>query len=368
MSSTRSVKSPGPWAADASTTIPGSPLSGVPYRRTSVVTADAREGWPFDTLVDSAKFNELMYRYTTLMDIMDRQGVLGWSDQVDYAVPAIAFGSDGVLYRALLASGPTTTARDPISNPTYWQSMSAEVQPFGFKNLALSASGTSANITITADQIVVDGASGSRRLSAVSLTVAGTSVGANALDAGTIAANTWYSVWVIWNGTTTAGLMSTSAASPTLPATYTHKARVGWIRTDGTGNKHPLSFVQRGRTVQYVSTPTGNLANALPVMASGVTGGGSLTSLAVSAFVPTTAASISVTVSGSYQNNGGTVSPSASYAAGIAANASPIYLSANAAVAVGLGASTSMVLESSNIWWSATGSTYIICTGWEDNL
>jgi len=120
MSSTRSVKSPGPWAADATTTIPGSPLSGVPYRRTSVVTADAREGWPFDTLVDSAEFNELLYRYTTLVDIMDRQGVLGWSDQVDYAVPAIAFGSDGLLYKALLASGPTTTARDPISNPTYW--------------------------------------------------------------------------------------------------------------------------------------------------------------------------------------------------------------------------------------------------------
>lgn len=120
MSSTRSVKSPGVWAADATTTIPGSPLSGVAYRRTSVVSADAREGWPFDTLVDSAEFNELLYRYATLIDIMDRQGVLGWSDQVDYTTTALVFGSDGVLYKSLLASGPTTTARDPISNPTYW--------------------------------------------------------------------------------------------------------------------------------------------------------------------------------------------------------------------------------------------------------
>lgn len=125
MSSTRSVKSPGVWAADATTTIPGSPLSGVAYRRTSVVTADARGGWPFDTLVDSAEFNELLYRYTSLTDIMDRQGVLGWSDQVDYAVPAIVFGSDGVLYKSLGTSGPTTTARDPISNPAYWSPIGA---------------------------------------------------------------------------------------------------------------------------------------------------------------------------------------------------------------------------------------------------
>lgn len=126
MSSTRSIKSPGPWAADASTTIPGSPLSGVPYRRTTVTGTDAREGWPFDSLVDSAEFNELLYRYTTLVDIMDKQGVLGWSDQVDYVVPAVAFGSDGVLYKAVAASGPTTTARDPISNPAYWQALSTQ--------------------------------------------------------------------------------------------------------------------------------------------------------------------------------------------------------------------------------------------------
>ena len=120
-----------------------------------------------------------------------------------------------------------------------------------FKKLALSANGTSANVTVTADEIVVQSSSNQyKTLRAVSLTIAGTTTGANALDAGTIAANTWYSVWVMWNGTATAGILSTSATAPTLSSGYTHKARVGWIRTDGTANKYPLAFKQFGRRVQ----------------------------------------------------------------------------------------------------------------------
>lgn len=128
MSSTRSVKSPGVWGADASTSIPASPLAGVSYRNTGITPGQTRGGWPFDTLVDSAKFNEMLYRYTSLLDAIDRQGVLGWSDQVDYTVPALAWGSDGALYRCLLASGPSSTARDPVSAPAgYWD----QVTPAG---------------------------------------------------------------------------------------------------------------------------------------------------------------------------------------------------------------------------------------------
>lgn len=128
MSSTRSVKSPGVWGADASTSIPASPLAGVSYRNTGITSGQTRGGWPFDTLVDSAKFNEMLYRYTSLLDVLDRQGVLGWSDQVDYAVPALAWGSDGAMYRCLLASGPSSTVRDPVSAPAgYWE----QVTPAG---------------------------------------------------------------------------------------------------------------------------------------------------------------------------------------------------------------------------------------------
>jgi len=125
---------------------------------------------------------------------------------------------------------------------------SASIQG-SFKNLQASATGLSANVTVTADEITVENASNAyQTLRAVNLIIAGTASGAaNGLDAGALAISTWYSVWVIWNGVTTAGLLSLSATAPTLPAGYTHKARVGWIRTDGTANKYPLGFKQYGR-------------------------------------------------------------------------------------------------------------------------
>lgn len=76
-----------------------------------------------------------------------------------------------------------------------------------------------------------------------------TASGANGLDAGSVAANTDYYIWLIAKdagvvaggdanqlASNTAGLISTSATSPTLPAGYTHKRRISWCRTDATGD------------------------------------------------------------------------------------------------------------------------------------
>lgn len=79
---------------------------------------------------------------------------------------------------------------------------------------------------------------GGYRLTSVNLTIDLTASGANGLDTGVEAVSTWYSVWVIYNPTTstTAGLFSTSATAPTMPAGYTLKRLVGWARNDGSGN------------------------------------------------------------------------------------------------------------------------------------
>ncbi len=68
--------------------------------------------------------------------------------------------------------------------------------------------------------------------------------GANGLDTGTVAASTWYAVFLIWNPTTrtAAGLFSLSATAPTMPAGYTKKRRLGWVRTDGTSNIEPFNM------------------------------------------------------------------------------------------------------------------------------
>jgi len=63
----------------------------------------------------------------------------------------------------------------------------------------------------------------------VNLTIDITASGINGLDAGAEANNTWYSIWVIYNGATISGLLSLSATAPTFPAGYTYYRRVGWV-------------------------------------------------------------------------------------------------------------------------------------------
>lgn len=81
-------------------------------------------------------------------------------------------------------------------------------------------------------------------ISPVAGTIDCTTVGANGLDAGTLANSTWYHVYAISkaNGVAPAFLASTSATAPTLPATYTLKRRIGSFKTDGSA--HILAFTQ----------------------------------------------------------------------------------------------------------------------------
>ena len=70
---------------------------------------------------------------------------------------------------------------------------------------------------------------------------------AGGLDTGTVAADTTYHCFAIWNPTTETAdfLFSTSLASPTLPSGYTKKTRVGSIITNNSSNI--ILFVQRGK-------------------------------------------------------------------------------------------------------------------------
>lgn len=240
-----------------------------------------------------------------------------------------------------------------------------------FKDLRLSTTGLSSIVTCSADEIIVENSANSYlTLRSVSITPSVASSGANGLDTGTSAANTWYSVWVIWNGSAAAGLLSLSATSPAMPSGYTHAARVGWIRTDSTANKYPLSLIQIGRTAQYKVAAGSNLA-ALPFLASGASGNPDTptwSAVSISAFVPTTAGRINVTINGT----GGTpviVAPNNQYGGvGSLTNPPPIVkgFASGAGFAAGV---SSLVLESTNVYWAAGGATNVFaCVGWEDTL
>lgn len=73
-----------------------------------------------------------------------------------------------------------------------------------------------------------------------------TASGANGLDTGSEASDTWYYIFVIRNPVTdvVAGLISASATSPTLPSGYTQFRRIGVVYNDSGSNF--LEFIQRG--------------------------------------------------------------------------------------------------------------------------
>lgn len=378
MSSTRSVISPGIFADAASTTIPPTPVAGVSYRDPVAGPLSVPDGWPYAERVNSAEFNQLMYQYSSLLSIIDKQGILGWTDLVDYTVPAIVFGSDGVIYTALQASGPSTTARDPISSPLYWKEFGASASSDSVqgtvKNLKGSATGTNANASYTADQIIVEDSSGvSARLSAVSVSPSLSASGANGLDTGTSAASTWYSVWVIYNPatTTTAGLFSLSSTAPTMPSGYTMKARVGWVRSDATGNKYPLKFFQYGNRSQW-SVASGSNLTSRRQMATGVAGNISTptwVAVAVGLFVPPTASSIDVSMnSGAAVGIQGIVAENNQYGAFSSNTNPPRMRTFGTTSEVSIGVNSSIVLESTNIYWASSGAMNLYCDGWSDNL
>jgi hypothetical protein len=73
--------------------------------------------------------------------------------------------------------------------------------------------------------------------------------GVNGLDTGSLAANTWYYVWIISDGTNFKGLGSASYTSPTMPSGYTYKLLVGTNVTTAGSVMTPQ--IQVGKTVLY---------------------------------------------------------------------------------------------------------------------
>jgi len=114
----------------------------------------------------------------------------------------------------------------------------------------VNASYPASRIDIDADILQVE----DENLSSINLTVNIAALGANGRDAGSEAANTWYSIWVIRGTSGTAGLLSTSATSPTMPAGYTKKRRVGWVRNDAASSF--LKFYQIGGWWHWVARHT----------------------------------------------------------------------------------------------------------------
>lgn len=111
-----------------------------------------------------------------------------------------------------------------------------------------NAATPNSKVDISADEVVLKTSDGQPYLAAavaVTADIGLTAGNPNALDTGAEAASTWYYVWLIYNGTTVASLLSLSATTPTLPSGYLYRALLGAVRNDGSSNF--IRFVQHDR-------------------------------------------------------------------------------------------------------------------------
>ena len=118
----RTLTLTGVFAKNATTTIPDPPVSGASYRDTQMTKEEVESGWAYKDIVDSSSFNQALYEYASLTSQMEKYGFLPWSNLTDYVAGSICLGSDGNLYQATQATGPSSTAYDPVNDTshTYW--------------------------------------------------------------------------------------------------------------------------------------------------------------------------------------------------------------------------------------------------------
>ena len=118
------------FAKNANTTIPEPPVVGISYRNENLTAAEVGEGWPFKEIVDSAKFNEAMYEYTTICKQLETYGFLPWCASTNYEIGSLCLGTDGILYQAKQPTGPSTTAYNPVNdtNHEYWSVLLESIQ------------------------------------------------------------------------------------------------------------------------------------------------------------------------------------------------------------------------------------------------
>ena len=116
MPSNRTIKIGGVWAQGA-VDPPATPVQSTTYADSGVTEEEIQAGWPFADIVESAKFNEVMRRLTSLIKLVEEWGVLPWNSSTTYGAKAHVMGSNGEIYYCKVAS---STGNDPTTSPTQW--------------------------------------------------------------------------------------------------------------------------------------------------------------------------------------------------------------------------------------------------------
>ena len=114
---TRIYKGP-PVYGSAADTDASSPNTGTNYRNADLTDASITAGLRgFNTRSSSANENEYLFRLSTLVDLIERTGILGWNAETVYVTGSVVVANDKKIYQAVQGS----TAVDPTTDPgTTW--------------------------------------------------------------------------------------------------------------------------------------------------------------------------------------------------------------------------------------------------------
>jgi len=88
------------------------------------------DGWAGQTPY-SDEHNFIWKLNSLLLAEMEKRGVLNWSEVTNYTPPAIVWGSNGELYKCLIASGPDSGgSKNPVTEPVYWSRFAYDREKF----------------------------------------------------------------------------------------------------------------------------------------------------------------------------------------------------------------------------------------------
>lgn len=147
-------------------------------------------------------------------------------------------------YSAFVISNPATSSNGGQSTLLQLTTTNLYIKP--------NATTPNTKLDITAQEAMLVSGYNVIKPTSISVTLDMTVNGANGLDTGTRAINTWYTLYLIGNGTTVAVLASLSTSAPTLPSGYIFGAFIGALRINASSNI--VHFTQRQNVVEFTET------------------------------------------------------------------------------------------------------------------
>lgn len=154
---------------------------------------------------------------------------------------------------------------------------------------------SNSTIDIDADAVELFDSNGiSKRFASLNETLDITASGANGLDTGSEAGNTWYYAWAIGKADGTLdGLLSASASSPTLPAGYTFKGLICAARNNGSSNFIPFRQIDRNVQIQATGILSAGAATSYTAVSTAAVAPPMATELFINAYIFTSSGTAS---------------------------------------------------------------------------